>query len=241
MLGTLINVIGVLIGVSWAMLKRPPLDAAFQQAAKLLLAVSVTWTGLSIAWSGFGGSFKKVLGQLGMTLLAMSLGNLLGRMLGIQKGFNKLGSYARDRFDRLAASGPGPNRVGNAVTVATIVYCATPLCFLGALMEGLTGDPKPLILKAVMDALAAVSFASIFGWGFLLGAIPLLAVEGGITIAASAVSPFLYDHGLVDSVLRVTGMIIFCVTLVILEIKKVELGNYLPSLLFAPLIAWLFS
>jgi len=32
----------------------------------------------------------------------------------------------------------------------------------------------------------------------------------------------------------------FCVSLVILELKKIELGDYLPSLIFAPLFTWLW-
>jgi uncharacterized membrane protein YqgA involved in biofilm formation len=33
---------------------------------------------------------------------------------------------------------------------------------------------------------------------------------------------------------------VFCVALIILELKKVELADYLPSLAFAPLLAWMF-
>jgi uncharacterized membrane protein YqgA involved in biofilm formation len=33
--------------------------------------------------------------------------------------------------------------------------------------------------------------------------------------------------------------LVFSVALVILELKKIELADYLPSLIFAPLLAWL--
>jgi len=35
-------------------------------------------------------------------------------------------------------------------------------------------------------------------------------------------------------------MLVFCVALIILELKKVELADYLPSLLIAPLLTWLW-
>ena len=33
---------------------------------------------------------------------------------------------------------------------------------------------------------------------------------------------------------------VFSVALVILELKKIELADYLPSLAFAPLLAWVW-
>jgi uncharacterized membrane protein YqgA involved in biofilm formation len=46
---------------------------------------------------------------------------------------------------------------------------------------------------------------------------------------------------LLDSVNATAGLLIFCVALIILEIRKIELANYLPSLAFAPLITWLWK
>jgi uncharacterized membrane protein YqgA involved in biofilm formation len=35
-------------------------------------------------------------------------------------------------------------------------------------------------------------------------------------------------------------MLVFSTALLILEIKKIELANYLPSLIYAPLLTWYF-
>jgi uncharacterized membrane protein YqgA involved in biofilm formation len=50
----------------------------------------------------------------------------------------------------------------------------------------------------------------------------------------------LETRGLVDSVNVTGGLLVFCVALVILELKRIELADYLPSLAFAPLLAWAF-
>ena len=55
-----------------------------------------------------------------------------------------------------------------------------------------------------------------------------------------AAQPQLGD-ALSNSVIATAGMLVFCVSLVVLEIKRVELGDYLPSLAFAPLLTWLFG
>jgi uncharacterized membrane protein YqgA involved in biofilm formation len=50
----------------------------------------------------------------------------------------------------------------------------------------------------------------------------------------------LETHSLVDSVNAAGGLLVFSVALVILQLKKIELADYLPSLAFAPLLTWVF-
>jgi uncharacterized membrane protein YqgA involved in biofilm formation len=52
--------------------------------------------------------------------------------------------------------------------------------------------------------------------------------------------PILTQHQLVDAVNAVGGLLVFCVALVMLGLKRIELADYLPSLVTAPLIAWLW-
>jgi uncharacterized membrane protein YqgA involved in biofilm formation len=92
----------------------------------------------------------------------------------------------------------------------------------------------------VMDGLAAMGFVSVFGYGVLLAAIPVLAYQGTLTLIVARLEPFLHAHGLVDSVNSVNGMLIFCVSLIVLELKRIQLADYLPSLLVAPVIASLW-
>ena len=92
-----------------------------------------------------------------------------------------------------------------------------------------------------MEGLATMGFVWLFGWGTLLAALPVLALQGTITLlSAQFLEPFLNAHGLLDSVNAAGGLLVFSVALVILELKKIELADYLPSLLFAPLITWVW-
>ncbi len=88
-----------------------------------------------------------------------------------------------------------------------------------------------------MDGLGTLGFTLLFGWGVMLAALPVLAFQGTITlVCAQYLRPFLEAHGLVDSVNAVGGLLVFCVALLIFELKKLELADYLPSLVFAPLL-----
>jgi len=79
-----------------------------------------------------------------------------------------------------------------------------------------------------------------FGWSAIVAAIPVVAYQGTVSLVAKSLFPFLEKHGLLDSVNATGGLLVFCIALVILELKKIELADYLPSLAFAPVIAWLW-
>jgi uncharacterized membrane protein YqgA involved in biofilm formation len=76
-----------------------------------------------------------------------------------------------------------------------------------------------------------------FGWSVLLAALPVLAFQGSITLGCTQLAQkFPQDAAILLSVNCVAGMLVFAVALVILQLKKIELADYLPSLLFAPLL-----
>jgi hypothetical protein len=119
------------------------------------------------------------------------------------------------------------------------------LGLLGAVTDGLptNGDQLGcywlLAVKAVMDGLAMTGFVKIFGWPSALSAFPVFAFLGGITFACQFyANPFLAAHGLVDPVNAAAGLIACAIALMIFEVRRVELANFLPALAVAPLLAW---
>jgi uncharacterized membrane protein YqgA involved in biofilm formation len=65
--------------------------------------------------------------------------------------------------------------------------------------------------------------------------------QGTLTLLARWLEPHLQNQMLIDSINATGGMLVFCIALIILELKKIELANYLPSLAFAPLLTWWFK
>ncbi|HMJ66587.1 MAG TPA: DUF554 family protein, partial [Candidatus Binatia bacterium] len=85
---------------------------------------------------------------------------------------------------------------------------------------------------------ATMALVSTLGWGVILAAVPVVAYQGTITLSARLLAHVLEDRALMDSVNATGGMLVFCLALIILEIRKVEVADYLPSLLVAPLLTW---
>src|SRR5579862_9596310 len=240
MIGTLLNVAGILVGGIVGLTRRKPLTAASEAYFKVVLGAFTVFYGLRLSWQSFSGSFVEVIKQLIIVILSLMLGKLLGHALHLQKMSNRLGQWAREKISSTKPNDPDRNSTGFKTCAA--LFCAAPLGILGSTQEGLSQSEYfyPLAIKAVIDGLASLGFVSLFGPGVLLAVVPVFALQGSITLVVSRVlEPILSLHNLVDSINAVGGLLVFCVALVMLGLKRIELADYLPSLLVAPLLSWL--
>lgn len=239
MTGTFLNVAGILIGGIVGLTVCRQISASNQVLMKMILGLATIFVGLRLTWEGLGGGAANVFKQLFIVILALILGRLLGRLLQLQKHLNKLGKVAQDK---MAAFRPDhPHRVGEAFLTCTILFCIGPMAILGAFQDGLDGHWHTLGIKSVLDGLATMAFVSTLGWGALLSVIPVMACQGTIALGARFLAPVLHDHALMDSVHVTGGLLVFCIALIIFEVRRIEWADYLPSLAIAPLITWIWS
>ena len=238
MLGTILNALGILAGGVLGMTLRRQMTPATQVAIKGLLGVLVIYIGLKTTWTSLGGSFGDVSRQVFIVILALTFGRITGRLLRLQKGLNHLGRYARERFARQGSD--SAQRWSEGFVTCTILFCVGPMAIVGAIQDGLSGKWQTLAAKGIMDGLATMAFVGTFGWGAVLAVVPVVAYQGSLTLAAQFVAPWLGNVAMMNSINATGGLLVFCIAMIILEIKKFELADYLPSLAFAPLITWLW-
>lgn len=231
--GTFINTAAILVGGGLGLKAARWFSVTTQTRIKLGLAAFTLWTGLGMIWNGVGGSFGGVVKQLGIGMLALVLGNVVGTLLHLQDGLNRLGQYAKERI--AAAGPPDGNRFSEGFVTCTLLFCVGPMAILGSLEDGTHGNYRLLAIKAALDGLAAMGFAATFGPGVLLAAVPVLAYQGTLTLAANALTTHLHEPALISSIRVAGGLVVLCIAVVILELRKVPLANYLPSLVLAPL------
>ncbi len=234
MIGTILNAAGILLGGVAGLTVARQIPPARQAQVKIFLVAFTVWVGLSMTWKGLNGSFPQVFKQFAFVILAMMAGKLIGQMLGIQKNLNRLGQYAKERFAH--ARPQDARRTSDGFITCTVLFCVGPMAILGAVEDGLTGNFKILAIKAAMDGLATMVFVTTFGWGVMLAVIPVVAYQGTITLLAAQLAPYLQQQELLDSLNATGGLLVFSMALVILELKKVELADYLPSLVLAPVL-----
>lgn len=234
MIGTIINAVCIIAGGIIGAFAANWLTASAQNRIKLILAIATTYVATEMIWRGVNGSFLKCLGQLGIAFLSLILGNALGMALRLQKGLNWLGQIAKEH---IAKGEQGGSKFNEGFITCSILFCVGPMAIIGAMEDGLTGNFKVLAIKGAMDGLATVGFTAMFGWGSALSVVPVVAYQGTITICAGLLEPVLTEP-MIDAIRVTGGMLVYSITVVILEIRKVPLANYLPAMVVAPLLTW---
>ena len=234
---------GILIGGLFGLALLKPLSLRTQVFFRSALGAFTVFFGLWLVWFSVNGTFLSALRQMFMAVLAITLGFWIGKLLHLQKLSNRFGRYAGSLI--ASAQSDAPRKIGGGFIACTILFCAAPLGLLGAVTDGLPpGDSQSgyfylLAVKAVMDGLAMTGFVKVFGWPSALSAFPAFIFLSAITFACQFYAkPFLAAHGLVDPVNAAAGLIACAIALMIFEVRRVELANFLPGLGVAPLLAW---
>lgn len=233
--GPIINASGIVLGVFLALIVKKPLSTKYQSALKVGLGAFTVFFGLQLTCVSLYGSLSSAAKLFGIVMLSMILGKIVGKLLHLQKMSNQLGHFASAK---IVTAEETEDKFNVGFLVCTSLFCAAPLAILGAVDEGLRGTSPFLIVKALMDGAAAMAFVSLFRWGVLLAALPVLALEEAIARGGILLEPWLRNQPfpLIESINATNGLLVFCVAMVILRLKKIEITDYLPSLLIAPVL-----
>ena len=179
-----------------------------------------------------------------LMLLSLGIGKWLGAKIGIQRRLNTLGASARKKFTKAAEDKDEKHPPSEGFITCSLLFCVGPMSLLGPIQDGLTGDIQILAIKSVMDGVSTMTFATTFGWSVLFAALPVLIYQGSLTLLASGVKQWLDALPeaalLLDSVTATGGFIVLCIPLLLLEIRRIQLADYLPALVIAPAAAWTF-
>lgn len=229
--GTWINVITVVLGTALGLLLRGRLPAQMQKVITQGLGLVTLFIGFSMAESLREAQAGQVDGVI-LGLLAIVLGGLLGEWWQLETLLEVVGNWLKHRFQ-------GKGSFTEGFVAASLLFCVGPLALIGSLNNGLTGDNALLTLKASMDGLAAIALTSGFGIGVGFSALSILVYQGGISLAAGALSQTLPDPANAPQIMLITGiggLMIVGLGLNLLEVAQVRIASFLPALLIAPLL-----
>ena len=219
-IGTVINVVAVLVGGGIGTLAGARLPKGIRTTAIQAIGIVTLLVGVS--------NFLAYKNPL-VPLVSVVAGLLVGELLGIERSLKRFGDYLQKRLSR------GESPVSRAFVTTSLLFCAGPLTVIGSLQDGLKGDYSLLALKSGLDFIAALTFASVLGWGVLLSAGTVLVVQGSITLGAGLLAPVV-TQTMISATTSTGGILIFGLGLVLLDLKEIRVANMLPALLFAPLL-----
>ena len=227
--GTLINTAAVLAGAGVGTFLGDKLPGRVRQTVIYGIGLITLVLGMQMALTT---------GNILVVLLSVMFGGILGEWWNIEERLNSLGRS----FEKAASRYPVLTRgdFTKGFVTASLVFCVGPMTFLGSLQDGLTGNYRLLAIKSVLDGFAGLAFAASLGFGVAFAALTVLLFQGGLTLGAGFMQYLLTEPMMVEMT-ATGGVMILGIGLVLLEIKKVKVANYLPAIVIAPLLEYLRS
>jgi uncharacterized membrane protein YqgA involved in biofilm formation len=165
------------------------------------------------------------------TLAALILGGVVGYFLRIEGRLEEMGGAIKTRF----ASGDKGDFL-EGFMAASLLFAIGPLAILGSISDGMHTGIQQLVLKSTLDGFAAMAFATTFGWGVAFAAIPVAIYQFSWTGIGFFLGNILTSYQ-IQSLTAVGGVMLFGIGLRLLNIKFISIGDLLPALIFAPLVA----
>ena len=234
-LGTIINVAGILAGGLLGLGFGKLLGDRHQQTL-------IKTCGVSVLFIGIGGALEGMLtvkgtgvvsGQAMLIVVCLALGALIGELLNIEDGFERFGTWLKQK----TGNAKDKKFVEGFVT-ASLTVCIGAMAIVGAIQDGIKGDYSILATKAVLDLIIILVMTCSLGKGCIFSAIPVALLQGGVTALATLVRP-LMTAAAQTNLSMIGSILIFCVGINLIWDKRIRVANLLPAVVLAVAAAFL--
>lgn len=225
MTGTLINAGAVIVGSLIGMAVNRKLNPRYTHTVFQAIGLFTLFLGVNMALMG---------NEILLLIFSLVLGSLTGEWLRIDKGIERLSGYLKSKTNS------SNERFSEGLITSFLLFCMGSMTILGAIEEGLGNEPNLLLAKSLMDGFSSIALASAMGVGVLLSVIPLLIYQGGITLFAEYFQEQATDI-YINELTAVGGILLLGLGISILDIKKINIVNMLPSLIYILVLVYFFA
>ncbi len=228
MIATFINAIAVIIGAFFGLLLRKRITESFKTVVMLSAGATTLVLGIGMALEAPSSIAN---------LFALIIGGFVGFALKIEDRVLALG----DRIERMTGNGErSGGDFAKGFLNSSLLFCTGAMSIVGSIAAGTRGDYELILIKSIMDGFMAVVFASTYGLGVFASAITIILYQGFFTLCGGAVEPLLGADG-IGAMASTGGLLLVFLALNLLGLRDCRTGNFLPSLLLAPLMQFLYS
>ena len=234
MIGTLINVITIVVGSAIGVAVGAKIPTRTRTLITDALGLITFISGASACAALWNSSYVQAVGggkPILITLGGLLLGGVLGSLLRLEDRLERAGNKLREKFAREEDS----NFITGFVS-ASLIFVIGPMALLGSISDGLGNGNELLILKSIMDGFAAIAFAAALGWGVAASAISVLIYQGAWSAIGALMGKILADYQ-IDAITGVGGLLLIGIGLRLLNIKSIAIGDMLPAILMTPVLA----
>lgn len=225
MLGTVVNVLAIVAGSLLGIVLGKGLPENIRATVMQAIGLGVLL---------IGGQMALATQNITIVIISLVVGGILGELIRLQQGLDNLGLYLEAKFSK-----EENNTFAKAFVTASLVFCVGAMAIMGALESGLTGQHQTLYAKAILDGVSAIMFSSTLGIGVAFAALPVFIYQGLITLLASWIQVFMTE-AVIAEMKATGGLLIFGIGLNLLKVADIKVGNLLPAILVAALLASFF-
>ena len=229
MLGVIVNTAAVLIGSLLGLLFRRGIPQKISDVVMYAIGLCSVYIGISGAFSG-----ENTL----IMIASMILGVSLGTILDIDGKLGKLGDWVGKKVGNEKNNGSAA--VAQGFVTACLLFCIGAMTIVGCLNAGLRGDNDMLYTKSLLDCVSAMMLSVSLGIGVIFSAAFVFVFQGGLVLLAGLLQPLLTDAAIAEMTC-VGSLMILAIGLNLLGITKLKVSDFLPALIFAPLLCALVS
>lgn len=164
------------------------------------------------------------------TLTCLLLGAVIGEFLMIDDNLKRLGTYFEEKF----SNNDSNNDIVKGFTTTSIMFCVGAMAIVGSIKSGLTNDNEILLIKALLDGIFSLIFASKYGIGVLFSSIVVFLYQGSLYFLAFFIKNSLNEN-IITEISTLGGIIMTGLAFNLLFDKNIKIGNMVPAL-FIPII-----
>ena len=226
--GVLVNTGTVLAGSLLGLLFKKGIPEKVSRAVMIALGLFTLYIGMD----GALGTQSPLI-----VVASLVLGAIIGTLLDIDGAINRLGLWAERKFKR----GEGETvSIAEGFMTASLLFCVGAMTVNGAIEAGVRGVNTLFFTKSLMDLVSSAMLASGLGFGVMLSAVFVLVFQGLLVLLAGWIAPVLTSAAIAEMT-AAGSLIMVALGLNLLGVTKIKVADYLPAIVFAPVICWIVS
>ena len=226
MLGVITNTLTVIIGSCTGLICKKNISKKLTDAIMLgigLCTVSIGISGLSEIDNSL------------ILIISVVLGAIVGTLIDIDAKITKTGDYFSEKLKK-----DEKTSITEGFVTACLLFCVGSMTIVGSLNSGLTGDNSMIFTKSLLDLVSSTMLAASLGVGVLFAAAFVFVFQGILVAAAGFLAPLLTEAAIVH-INYAGSLLIFALGLNIIGVTKIKVANYLPAIIFAPIVLYIFN
>lgn len=228
MTGVLVNTGTILLGSAVGLLFKKGIPERVTNAVMIGLGLCTLYIGIDGALAD-----ENVL----IVIASMVLGAIVGTLLDIDGAINRLGKWIEGKFQKREG---GKVSVAEGFVTASLLFCVGAMTINGSLNAGISGDNSLLFTKAMLDLFSSAMLTASLGFGVMVSAVFVLVFQGALVLLAGVLAPVLTPFAIAEMT-SAGSLIIIAIATNLMGITKIKVADYLPAIVFAPIICWLVS